>query len=221
MLSRVSSPGPRVLPLRGRTFSRRAGQSLVETALMIILISLILLGVLQVSRLFVAKEIITHSAAAGARAAAVGFNEFMIHKVTRVAAIPNAGAIRNPSLPGIGAGDGLFNTTDVGELWGDHRRPGLVRTRTPYDPRRDAEMYRIPEYLAATDWSQLPGYLDYEDWETLAPPSVVVGADDDVSVGIRQDYPLRFPMVRAFYADEEVDLNTRARQANHAGLYLQ
>lgn len=199
----------------------RAGQSLIETSLMIVLISFILLGALQVSRLFVAKEIITHSSAAGARAAAVGFNEFMIYKVSRVAAIPNAGAISNPPLPGIGAGDGLFNTTDVGELWGDHRTPGLVRTRTPRDPRRDVEEFRIPEYLGAEHWGQLTGYLDYADWDTLGYPAVARDGQGEVSVGIRQDYPLRFPFVRAFYEGEDVELNTRARQADHASLYLQ
>ena len=128
---------------------------------------------------------------------------------------------REPGIVRIGAGEGIFDTTDVGELWGDHRNPGIVRSQTPRDPRRDVEEFRIPEYLGALHWGQLPGYLDYEDWDTMGYPAVARDGQGEVSVGIRQDYPLRFPFVRAFYAGEDVDLNTRARQADHASLYLQ
>lgn len=192
----------------------RRGQSMIETSLMIILISLILLGTLQVSRLFVAKEIITHSASAGARAAAVGFNEFMVYKVTRVASIPNAGAMTTPNVPGL-ANDGFWRNATVDQAW------NRARTAPPRDPRRDVEDYRIPEYLGSTAWGQLPGILDYEEWDTVAYPAVQKGQDGDVSVRIRQDFPLRFPFARAFYADDEVSLDTRAELADHARLYLE
>jgi hypothetical protein len=119
-----------------------------------------------------------------------------------------------PNVPGI-ANDGFWNTTNVDAAW------NRARGGPPRDPRRDIEEYRIPEYLGTQSWGQLGGILDYEEWDTVSYPAVSVGQLQDVSVTIRQDFPLRFPFVRAFYNDDEVRLDTRAEQAHHAGLYLQ
>ena len=54
------------------------------------MICVIFMGIFQVSQLAVAREVLHHAAARGARARSVGFNAFMVQKSVRVAAIPNA-----------------------------------------------------------------------------------------------------------------------------------
>ena len=66
----------------------RRGQALIESCLAIIVLCLVFAGLFQISQLFAAKEILDYSASRGARAKAVGFNEWMVRKVARVAAIP-------------------------------------------------------------------------------------------------------------------------------------
>ena len=73
-----------------------AGQSLVESCLVIALISFIFMGLFQISRLSAAREVLQHAAARAARARTVGFNAWMVPKVVRVAAIPNAGRMTEP-----------------------------------------------------------------------------------------------------------------------------
>ena len=74
----------------------RAGQSLVESCLVIGLTCLLFFGLLQISQLFAAREVLYHAAARGARAKTVGFNRWMVTKAVRVGAIPNAGRMLVP-----------------------------------------------------------------------------------------------------------------------------
>ena len=61
---------------RGSPRGRR-GQTILESAIVIVLLSFILLACFQASRIIVAKEIVDYSASAGVRARAVGFNDLL------------------------------------------------------------------------------------------------------------------------------------------------
>jgi len=88
----VSAP----LPWVERRRVRCAGQSVLESGLVIVIAALLGFGLLQVAQLMIAKGVLTYAAAAGARARTVGFNDFMVEKVIQVAAIPTAGAREYP-----------------------------------------------------------------------------------------------------------------------------
>jgi len=81
-------------------FLQRSGQALIESCLAIGLICLLLCGLFQLSRLYSAREIALYACALGARAQTVGFNDFMIRKTVRVAAIPDAGKMTFPETAG-------------------------------------------------------------------------------------------------------------------------
>jgi len=69
----------------------RRGQAMLETALAVLFITMLFLGVFQVAHMVTAKILLDHAAARAARAKAVGFNEWMCLKSARVAMIPVAG----------------------------------------------------------------------------------------------------------------------------------
>jgi hypothetical protein len=137
------------------------------------------------------KEVLNHAAARAVRARAVGLNDFMIHKVVRVATILNAGTIQVPN--------------DI--------EGGPVAQRT-------AEQSRIPLYLGAQHWGELYEILDYEDWNTVSFPSIME-TEDIIRVQVNQSIPLRTALHRAFYARDSINLRGTAFYANHYDLYME
>jgi len=77
-----------------------SGQALVESCIAIALICLVLAGFFQLAQIHSARIIALHACARGARAQAVGFNQDMVAKVVRVAAIGNAGRMTFPEIEG-------------------------------------------------------------------------------------------------------------------------
>ena len=199
---------------------RSVGQSLIEACLVIALICVIFMGMFQVSQLAMAREVLNHAAARGARARAVGFNDFMVRKSVRVAAIPNAGPITEPLF--VKQDPGLRNrvaTLRPGELWDD------TLTRAPFSDQAELEKSRIPEYLGAENWAQAEWLLDYEDWDTVnAVQAQTVGSPGGgavVQFRVWQDYPLWVPFHRAFYDGDEIRLQGRSDLEQHYPLYLE
>ena len=82
------------------------------------------------------------------------------------------------------------------------------------------ERARIPLYLEAEDASQLPAILDYENWDSIEEREVQELSDGTLALEVAQDYPLRFPLHRAFYAGDTVPLRGRAYLDSHYTLYL-
>ncbi len=198
------------------------GAALIEATLVVMVLCMVLFGGFQISRLFAAKEIIDYSAMAGARAKSVGLNSFMVHKVVRVATIPNAGRIRNPRME--------MQASDAYD-W-DAERPGVlwdsaVAARAPTSPQTGIELMRIPFYLGAEWYGQLPAILDYEDWHTVGALQEFDQGGEQVWVSVSQRVPVRFPFSRAFYDRDSLVLRSGrrfmhgARMANHSELYLE
>jgi hypothetical protein len=204
----------------------KRGQSLIETCLALAIICLIFFGLFQVSQLAAAREILNHAAARGARAKTVGFNDFMVTKAVRVAAIPVSGKLLEP----VYISDDttlvdMIQNMRPGEIWDE-----ILSNTTPNTGRYDLETGRIPEYLGADDPLQASYVLDYEDWDSIAisyPGSVPGGTIVDVNVSM--DYPLRVPLHRAFYAPQSqnsegfdiVPLQGTSGMENHYPLYLE
>ena len=196
----------------------RKGQSLIETSLAVALICLLFMGLLQIARLVVAREILDYAAACGARARTVGFNTFMTRKVVRAAAIPNAGRLIHPAFtnesPFLRARVGILSP---GRLWDE------TLAESPTSARADFEKARIPDYLGAENEPRARIVLDYEDWNTIHFREIRMQGAPGVAVQqftVEQDLPLRTPLHRAFYAADHIRLEGRADTALHCALYL-
>jgi hypothetical protein len=75
---------------------RQRGATIVESVIVIIIVTLIFFGLLQVALLINAKQILDFSAYATARSKTVGFHDGIVYKAFRVANIPNAGRMTVP-----------------------------------------------------------------------------------------------------------------------------
>lgn len=200
----------------------RRGQSLIEALIVIVIGCLICFGAFQISQLYAGRAVLSYTAAAAARARSVGFNDFMVYKVTRAAAIPNAGRIVEPQVQRGGGLAALVSDPApgrVGRLW------GLALVADPTSPQAAIERSRIPLYLGATRWGDLPAILDYENWDDIHYVEGP-GSDTLLMAAAHQRYELVWPFVRAFYAGSRVPLRSGLEQEflvrdKHYPLYLQ
>lgn len=180
-----------------RNPERKSGAALIESCVVLMILCLILFGVLQVSYLVGARDVLAYTSMASARSAQVGLNDFMLEKTARVMSIPTAGPILNPSVRGMGVPDGLT----AGQRWDNASAFG--RGVSGYQYR--LERGRIPHYLGAEYASWLPGILDYDNWQTsvttvqVTPVELSQTGSDILDVGVAQQVPMVMPFAR-FYA---------------------
>lgn len=201
-------PGKAGAAMEDQSRNARAGQSLIEGSLVIVLACLVFFGLFQVSQLYASKQILTYAAAAGARAEAVGFNDFMIYKVVRAAAIPVGGRMLVPDVADDRVGPAWGGMTP-GEAW----EAGL-RASPGRSAQLEAEQSRIPLYLGADYYSELGAILDYERWDDLRH-SQRIGGDEMAEVRTRQDIPLTMPFHRTFYDGDAVRMQSGEAEDNH------
>jgi len=182
---------------------------------MIALISLIFFGILQLSQLLAAREVLDHAAARAARAKTVGFNRWMVRKVVDVATIPNAGKLWSPPFedvqPGLRA---IVQEGTPGQVW------DYALQTIPGSPQYAIERGRIPDYLASENQARARYLLDYARWPDIGYWAVDDNGAQMIHVQVQQDYPLWVPMHRTFYADDDVSLAADAYIESHFPLYL-
>jgi hypothetical protein len=206
----------------GRALPRAAGQSLIETCVTILLLCLIFTGVLQVSRIFAAREILQYAAVCGARAKTVGFNKWMVEKCIRTGAIANAGLMTTPDFEDNTPMRGLVARRRPGQLWPE------VIGMVPGSAQFAIERARISEYLDTDNEPRANAVLNYEDWDSIdsrvqSDSGLGGGAgamDGDVRVSMAQDYPLRLPAHRAFFAADSLALTGEFEMETHYPLYI-
>lgn len=170
----------------------RTGQAMIESMLVILVISLLFFSLLQLAQAFAGREILRHASARAARARTVGFNGWMCKKVMRVAAIPNAGKMLEPD-PSLYPDTELQNavkTKKIGALW------DWALTATPSGDKAAMEAARIPEYLASEHENRADYILDYERWDDIKASGLGGGGGsglnpgDKLEVKLRQKLPL-------------------------------
>lgn len=204
-----------------RNFLRkRAGQSLIETCLAVGIMFFIFFAILQISLLFSAKEVLSHAAIRAARARTVGFNHWMVTKVSRIATIPNAGKMLVPDYENVNTYLRSLATAPPGEAW------DAALIANPRSAQYDIERARIPEYLYAANRPRASFILDYENWDSIHRD--ISGTDflpdgsyaPEITVKVTQNYHLWTPMHRAFYNSDYVNIPAEADIENHYALYL-
>lgn len=174
------------------------------------LLCLILFGILQVSYLVAARNVINYAAVATARAAQVGMNGFMLHKVSRYAAIPAAGPVYTPQ----GFGRQRPEGESVGERW-DY---AIARNRTPRSALGEYETGARETYHLASPLAYID-ILDYDNWqrdESDVHGSYVRDEDDLLALTVRQDVPLAMPFAGLFFM---LNNTVKAERDGELGIY--
>jgi hypothetical protein len=200
----------------------RRGQAILESMLMVLMLCLLAGGLYQLALVFVAKDVLMHSAHSAARAKTVGFNSWMVEKCGRVAAIPNAGLITVPTIVPTPVLQPLVASLSPGRLW------DTVLGMFPVSEQTPVEMARIPEYLASDYPLQGHYVLDYADWNTVSVtiPDPTPGLTPSPSAPMmqataEQNFSLRVPMHTAFWAADNILLNGESHMETHYDLYIE
>jgi hypothetical protein len=94
----------------------------------------------------------------------------------------------------------------------------------PSSPQYALEQSLIPNYLEAERWGDLPGILDYDNWDDIVYDPLE--SADLVLARVRQEYELVWPFVRAFYAGDRVNMDSSGEtdytiREKHYPLYLE
>jgi hypothetical protein len=76
---------------------RQRGATLIEASIVIVVVSLVFFGLLQVSLLINASQVLDFAAFTAARSKTVGFHDGIVYKAFRVSNIPNAGKMLVPA----------------------------------------------------------------------------------------------------------------------------
>ncbi len=203
---------------------------MVETVVVVLVTCLLLFGLLQLTHAFVNREVLRHASDRAARARAVGFNGWMCHKVMRVAAIPNAGRMVEPSsesFPDVQLREAIAGK-GPGEFW------DWALRSSPQSERGQLERARIPDYLASENDARAAYILDYERWDDISSSGLggggagLFGDSRKLEVSLRQDYPLDIA-VRALWDwvgatalrdRESLTLKADSEIEDHYSLYL-
>jgi hypothetical protein len=83
------------------------------------------------------------------------------------------------------------------------------------------ESARIPLYLGGENYGRLRAILDYDAWNTIQDRSAFSQGDGTLRQSVEQNVPLRYPLHRAFYADDSVALTGENDLDEHYTLYLE
>lgn len=219
------------------THARRAskeGAAIVESCLAIIMLCLILFGLLQVSYLIMARDVISFSAFASARALAVGMSEEFVERVAHVTTIPTAGP---PSTSGNMLDDSMSTDGTVGQMW------DRSVASSPGSSQYWYEDLMIQYYLGADDESMLDGLLNYFYWVTEETEVSVESSEagsERAEVTVRQSVPMAYPFADVFFSSSDraliiangesggytydevpvYDLEQNTYLENHSALYL-
>jgi len=154
-----------------RELDCRRGQAMIESCIVIIFLCLLFVGLFQLAHAYVSREVLNHAAARAARSRTVGFNRWMVEKTARVAAIPNAGPMTQPVIPGTDQtlANALANM-QPGQFW------DFALRSTPTAPTLATELARIPDYLASDNNPRAAAILDYQNWNSIVTPPPTIGA---------------------------------------------
>lgn len=189
--------------------NNKGGQAMIESVFVIILTSLIFLALFQYANLFSSKIILTHAAARAARCRSVGFNQWMVVKSARVAAIPASGKRLTPEHAGVDpAITAALQRNRVTDIW------DLALHSNTRSPGTMLERGLIPEYMGSINHPTAEHLLDYEHWETLS-----VNIDEDTVLDGKTpglavvDVRMRYPFLISLQALREGELRNPEQDA--------
>lgn len=194
----------------------KKGSAMVESCVVMMLLCLILFGLLQVSYLVGSRNVIRYTAVATARAAAVGMNDFMLHKISHFTSIATAGPVRTPS--------GLQASRPAGATLGALWDSSIARDNKPVSELGQYEMSVREAYLLA-DTTSFDTILDYDNWQSEETDiffEYSVDNDEILTMKISQTLPLVFPFSRVFFGlRDEVEVVRGDRREDYPGKLIE
>ena len=200
----------------------RHGQAMLESMLVVFVLSLLACGLYQLALVFAAKDVLMHSARAAARAKTVGFNHWMVEKCARVAAVPNAGLLTVPGPGEIPPGVPWDMSLSPGQLW------DYAIATVPVSQQAGVEIARFPEYLGSDYPLQASYILNYADWDTVSVniPDPTPGTTPSpvapmMHATASQNFMMRVPMHTAFWGADTILLTGACHMEAHYDLYIQ
>ena len=222
--ARPGMPGGRVFFCR----AGRCGQAMIESVFVIILACLCFFAIFQYANLFAAKTVLSHAAASAARSRSVGFNQWMVEKSARVAAIPASGRRLVPESAGLDpAITAALRQNRLGDIW------DLALSTDVRSPATQLEVGRIPDYMDSINDATAEHLLDYELWDALSvdieEPMDIGGLTPGIlTVNLRQRHPLLLALgplaegeLREADEDEEFALGAFYSIESHYPLYME
>jgi hypothetical protein len=202
----------------------KSGQALLESFGIIVLLCLILFGMVQVVLMLTANEVVQYSADASVRARAVGFNPFMVNKVSKVTRISLAGRMTTPTND-LTLYDDVFTQNDAGSAFAS-----AVTSNPRSEQYWGYEFPNIPLFLGSQSPSSMYSYLDYDHdddpaerrWQTWRDPTYqssgsIITLNQQHRYLLLQDNPL----IRAFSDGDTLRISKTSTLADHAELYLE
>ena len=182
----------KVLPLH----RNQKGQSLVESALVLVLSSFVFFGILQIALVFHADQVQQWATYAGARSRVVGFNDAVVYKAFLVGNIMNAGTMMTPQA-------GLSELNQVAR-----------------------EVDAIPLFIqTAGTAGELSPQLNYADWNKIPMIPPYTTAEQYTATVDRPCAPLRLaamiPMLASSFGRTNYTIRSEVTMDNHFPLYLQ
>ena len=211
-----------------RKRKRQAGQAMVESVFVMILACLCFFAVFQYAKLYADKAVLEHAAARAARTRAVGFNQFMVEKSARVAAIPASGRRLAPESVGVSSAiAAAVRGGRIGEIW------DLALRSNARSPNAYIEVNRVPDYMDSINHPTGAHILDYELWDALTvdiSESMNLSGEKPgtLTVGLRQRHPLLIALdslemgeLRSADENESVTLGGYYTIESHYPLYME
>lgn len=173
---------------------------MIESFLVIMTLCIILFGLMQVSYLVAAKDVISFSAFAACRSATVGLKDEVVDRVARTTSIPMAG----PFVGELDTG-GLPTGGRAGQAWDS------ALQSSPSSDQYWMEHHAIPYYIGARDEADLPRILNYYNWVNgnTRITSSTEHTDYSVLVYVRQNVPLTMPFAHTFYRGNIANMTRR------------
>ena len=176
---------------------QKKGQAMVETTIALIFVLIVFLALFNLADLTRTKLLVENAAVKCARARAVGYNDFMLRKIARLATMPAAGRCLTPSDDGAGA------------------------------LSRSDRYHRIGDYLMSEYEEQADAILDFEYWQDCDSTTIsATEGSSPVTATVSQRRPRLFDfgvMTGAAKpdADSRATISASSTQEAHYPDYLQ
>lgn len=200
------------------------GATIIESMLSIMVLMLILFGLLQLFHVALAREVSMFAAFRGARSAAVGFCDYLVHREAKVHSIPAAGPMteyRNSSEFSSAYEQFSYEQTMIprfmnGNQWLNYEYWGSTQTLYHAD-------YKCPSYGLRKGRGDSGLDCACSDCCGDKPSTVIdcnrLGEKVSVYFEFRQ-YPFRMPMYDAFESGKHIDIKAETEMTNHSDSYL-
>lgn len=204
----------------GKTLFFRRDASILEAFLAFFILLLICFGCIQLYQLTVANMVTEYAAFRGARSSAVGFDDYLVSRETRIKAIPASGKMVEPeSSSNFDSPQSQFYTETIhaeyymsGERWINYEYwSGALSTHTNY---------KCPLYGSTMNTGLVCSVCAPETRPTFSVGQTIKNNETTVSATFH-NYPLTMPLYDLFTKERTAKIDKTATLTNHAAIFLE